>query len=227
MGLQNIFKKHLHFRNCPSLEIKANANGIAFCAKTHTHPCFKSLGLRYRDLAIWVTLRDARGLKSFPATPMRKKRFDNKGKNRRKATREDDATYRLTHLWAASHLLAESSATLSRFYVASSRQICRRINLKMDSVTIKRSFCKKCNALIIPGMGNPPTSVRQVIRREKCTIVTCGNCRNKKRYLSRIPGRGSDCAQHNKPARATERQLAPTLQATSSHGSSARPCILQ
>lgn len=133
-------------------------------------------------------------------TTMRKKRFDNKSKNRRKVTREDDATYRLTHLWAAAHLLAERAPTVSQFYIASSRQICRRINLKTDSVTIKRSLCKKCNSLTVPGVGVPPARVRQTRTREKCTIVTCGKCGHKKRYPSRNPGRALDHAALSKPA---------------------------
>lgn len=158
---------------------------------------------------------------------MRKKRFDSKGKNRRKATREDDATYRMTHLWAASHLLAEASPTLSRFYIASSRQICRRINLKTDCVTIKRSFCKKCNALTIPGLGNPPPIVRQTNKREKCTIVTCGNCKNKKRYLSRKPGLACDRPESNRPSGLLRLPPTPTTERPLVNDSSKRACMLQ
>lgn len=165
---------------------------------------------------------------------MRKKRFDGKGNQRRKATREDDATYRLTHLWAASHLLSEASPTLSRFYVSTSRQICRRINLKTDSVTIKRCFCKKCNALLIPGVGTPPPTVRHSNKREKYLVVTCGNCSNSRRFLSRKPGRASDCPASTRPAPPNGAQLPAGSPLPSGDASSnteqttlGRKCILQ
>lgn len=137
---------------------------------------------------------------------MRNKRFDSRAKQRHKVTREEDAAYRLTHLWAASHLVAGHSQTLSRFYVATSRQICQRINLKADSVTIKRAICKRCNTLLVPGLGDRPPRIRHVPRREKHLVVTCGNCQGIRRFLTRKPS--DNATSISKRRRSETKQLA-------------------
>lgn len=123
------------------------------------------------------------------ATMPRKKRFDNKNKSRLKATREDDATWRMTHLLGASQLLSSSSPTLSKFYVRTTRQICRRINMTTDCVTVKRNYCKKCNASLMPGADG--VTRRVVNGREKSVVVRCGACGDMKRYLCRDPRESS------------------------------------
>lgn len=115
---------------------------------------------------------------------MGRKKFDTKGKIRRKATREEDASWRLTHLLAASHVLSTDAPSISRFLVRTTNQIGRRINMTMDCITVKRQVCKKCHSLLIPN-GPTPMRVRLSPRRETHVVVTCGKCGFLRRYLAR------------------------------------------
>lgn len=112
---------------------------------------------------------------------MRKKRFDQKNKGVHKATRESDAKQRITHLLGASYILSKASPTLSRFYQRTTRQICRRINLVTDCISVKRNFCKRCNSLLCTTGG----TVRIAAKRERHVVITCGHCANFKRFLTR------------------------------------------
>lgn len=162
---------------------------------------------------------------------MRKKRFDSKRKLRHKTTREEDAAHRLTHLWAASHLLSASAPSLSRFYVGTSRQICQRINLKADSVTIKRMMCKRCNSLLIPGLGPTPPRVRHRSTREKHVVVSCTHCGCLRRFLSRAPVKSARKARKGKPPRGDHSEHAAGMLDTQTRDSKtateARACDLQ
>lgn len=115
---------------------------------------------------------------------MGRRKFDSRGKVRRKAHREEDASWRLTHLLTASHLMAKDVPALSRFFMRTSSQIGRRINMTMDCMTLKRHVCKKCHTLLIPD-GPTPCRVRISPRRETHVVVTCGNCGFFRRYLAR------------------------------------------
>lgn len=166
-------------------------------------------------------------LRPQPSCPtMGKRRFDTSGKQKKKLSREDDATLRITHLWAAAHLMCENSPTLSRFYVSTTRQICCRINLKTDCVTIKRYICKSCNALLIPGLGRNPPRIRHISKPERHLRITCGNCNEVRRFLSRTPGPASD-----KPASsyklANKEDEFGLLKTIESHDARKQRCIVQ
>lgn len=122
---------------------------------------------------------------------MTRKRFDKAGAKKKKIPREEDAALRLTHLLAASAILSENAPSVSRFYAHASRQICRRVNMTLDSVTVKRLLCKKCNTCLIPGVGSPQPTYRIVSRRERHLVIKCGNCGFFKRYLARTPAKES------------------------------------
>jgi ribonuclease P protein subunit RPR2 len=111
------------------------------------------------------------------------RRYDKKGKHKKKASRESDAAWRLTHLWGAANLLSRSSPTVARFYLGCMKQIGRRVTLPLDALTIKRNICKRCDALLVPGATG--VKVRVAPRREKHVVVTCGNCQAVRRFLGR------------------------------------------
>lgn len=125
---------------------------------------------------------------------MGRRKFNTKGKTKRKATREDDASWRMTHLLAASHLLSNDAPSVSRFLMRTSSQISRRINLTMDCITIKRQVCKNCQSLLMPSEPNP-MRVRISSKRETHVVVTCGKCGFLRRYLVRSTENCS--ADHN------------------------------
>lgn len=111
----------------------------------------------------------------------RRKHFDKKATIRRKATREDCATWRLTHLLAGSHALASTAPSVSRNLMRTGQQIGKRINMTMDCVTVKRHVCKKCNTLLLP-TGPTPMRVRISPRRQTHVVITCGHCAAFRRF---------------------------------------------
>lgn len=108
------------------------------------------------------------------------KKYNTKRKSSVKRTREDDATSRITFLWAASHLMRSESPQISRFYNKTIKQIGRRINLPLDAVSVKRHICKHCNALLVPG----DASYRLAPKRQSHVVVTCRNCGKVRRYVN-------------------------------------------
>lgn len=114
----------------------------------------------------------------------KKKRYDVKGKKRQKNSREEDAVHRITYLWGASHLMAQSSPTLSRFYNSTIKKIGRRINLSLDALTMKRYMCKKCSSLLIAGAAKSGVKYRLASRRQSHVVLTCGNCGELRRFVN-------------------------------------------
>ena len=65
----------------------------------------------------------------------------------------------------------------SRRYIELARKIGLRYNIRLTKEQ-KRSFCKKCNQLLIPGK----TSLVKLDKEKKILIVKCLNCNNIYRY---------------------------------------------
>lgn len=81
----------------------------------------------------------------------------------------------------AAHLMSHNVPSLSRFLMRTSSQIGLRINMTMDSMTIKRHVCKKCHTLLLPN-GPTPCRVRVSKRGGTHVVVTCGFCGYVRRY---------------------------------------------
>ena len=130
---------------------------------------------------------------------MGKKKYNTRRKSQTKNSREDDATRRVTYLWAASHLMHERTPGLTRFYNRTIKQIGRRINLSLDASTIKRHICKQCDALLDTENGRR----RLTPKRQSHMVVTCSHCGAIRRYVNREPrylsqrktGATSSCTQ--------------------------------
>ncbi len=115
---------------------------------------------------------------------MKKKRYDTRGKKKQKVTRQDDAAQRITYLWGAAHLLAETSPSLSRFYTSTIKKIGRRINLSLDAQSVKRHICKNCYSLLLPGVGDTTAKHRLNPKRQSHLVVTCGHCASVRRFVN-------------------------------------------
>lgn len=99
--------------------------------------------------------------------------------------KDKDAYLRLNFLYQAAHcVLAQNpdNTELARFYCFTQKTIARRLVLRQDS-SVKRTLCKKCYLLLIPGVT---ATIRQ--KKKKCkdrfTVTTCLSCGEKKTFLN-------------------------------------------
>uniref|UniRef100_A0A8D0B6S0 Ribonuclease P/MRP subunit p21 n=1 Tax=Salvator merianae TaxID=96440 RepID=A0A8D0B6S0_SALMN len=98
--------------------------------------------------------------------------------------KDKEAFQRLNFLYQAAHcVLAQNpeNQELARFYCHTQNSISRRLVLRQDS-SVKRTICKSCFSLLIPGVSS-------TVRQRKChnqrrTVVRCLNCGLTKRFLS-------------------------------------------
>ncbi|KAI8832488.1 RNAse P Rpr2/Rpp21/SNM1 subunit domain-containing protein [Chytriomyces cf. hyalinus JEL632] len=82
-----------------------------------------------------------------------KKQFKQSSKHRSKQVTGADALVRMNYLYQASSLFSQgASPSLSRFYAQSMKTVAARMVLRMDP-QIKRTICKGCCSLLIPGMN--------------------------------------------------------------------------
>lgn len=68
---------------------------------------------------------------------------------------------------------------LSRRYVQLAREIGMRANFRLKK--LKRTFCKNCNTILIPGY----TSIVRIERRKKIVKIICKECGKIYRYPTR------------------------------------------
>jgi len=93
-----------------------------------------------------------------------------------------DVLQRINYLYQAAHLALKQGpggATLSRFYVQTLVSIAQKNVIRLDP-SIKRTLCKRCHSLQLPGVTS---TVRiQQKRRRSQRIVTCLQCKSMKRF---------------------------------------------
>ncbi|EDO29170.1 predicted protein [Nematostella vectensis] len=95
-----------------------------------------------------------------------------------------DGYNRLNFLYQAACATIASNPRntgLARFYASTMKTIGERLVLKLDP-SIKRTVCKHCCALMVPGVTS---KVRIRARRERHVVETCLSCGVVKRYLAR------------------------------------------
>ncbi|XP_065066311.1 ribonuclease P protein subunit p21-like [Rhopilema esculentum] len=92
-----------------------------------------------------------------------------------------EAYDRINFLYQAAHLTLSQNpenVELSRFYISTAKKITEKLVLKIDP-KIKRTICKCCHALLIPGI----TSTHRLQgKREKHMVVSCLTCKTVKRW---------------------------------------------
>uniref|UniRef100_A0A8C6TJ24 Uncharacterized protein n=1 Tax=Neogobius melanostomus TaxID=47308 RepID=A0A8C6TJ24_9GOBI len=94
--------------------------------------------------------------------------------------KDRDAYLRLNFLYQAAHcVLAQNpdNTELARFYCFTQKTIARRLVLRQDP-SVKRTLCKKCYSLLIPGVT---ATTRQ---KTRFTVTTCLSCGEKKTFLN-------------------------------------------
>ncbi|XP_076075567.1 ribonuclease P protein subunit p21-like isoform X2 [Mytilus galloprovincialis] len=91
---------------------------------------------------------------------------------------------RMQYLYQAANQCIKSDPrdlNLCRFYLTTMRSIAKKSVLRLH-VDIKRTMCKKCCVLLIPGVT---AIVRTKSKKEKHLVVTCLECDTVKRFLLR------------------------------------------
>uniref|UniRef100_A0A3B4A4R1 Uncharacterized protein n=1 Tax=Periophthalmus magnuspinnatus TaxID=409849 RepID=A0A3B4A4R1_9GOBI len=99
--------------------------------------------------------------------------------------KDKDAYLRLNFLYQAAHcVLAQNpdNIELARFYCFTQKTIARRLVLRQDP-SVKRTLCKKCCSLLIPGVT---ATIRQKskLNNARFTVTTCLSCGEKKAFLN-------------------------------------------
>lgn len=99
--------------------------------------------------------------------------------------KDQDHFQRLNFLYQAAHcVLAQNpdNEELARFYIHTGRNICKRLVLRQDP-SVKRTICKKCSSLLVPGVTS---SVRQRrwSRKRRATVVRCLYCGLSKTFIN-------------------------------------------
>ncbi|XP_065100749.1 ribonuclease P protein subunit p21 [Paramisgurnus dabryanus] len=97
--------------------------------------------------------------------------------------KDKEAYQRLNFLYQAAHcVLAQNpqNVEVARFYCFTQKTISKRLVLRQDP-SVKRSICKKCCTLLIPGVTS---TVRQKSgpRGQRKTVVRCLSCGLTKRF---------------------------------------------
>lgn len=107
------------------------------------------------------------------------------GRKNKSATPENqESCQKLNFLHQASHAVLAinpENIEMSRFLASTMKAVAEKVVFKLDP-SIKRTTCKHCHALLIPGVT---ARVRVRRKRERHIVVTCLDCRMVRRYLCR------------------------------------------
>uniref|UniRef100_A0A3Q3QHC8 Uncharacterized protein n=1 Tax=Monopterus albus TaxID=43700 RepID=A0A3Q3QHC8_MONAL len=96
--------------------------------------------------------------------------------------KDKEAYQRLNYIYQAAHCVLSQNpenVELARFYCFTQRTIARRLVLRQDP-SVKRTLCKKCCSLLIPGVT---ATVRQQ-SKTRFTVVRCLSCGQSKTLLN-------------------------------------------
>ncbi|XP_031724172.1 ribonuclease P protein subunit p21 [Anarrhichthys ocellatus] len=99
--------------------------------------------------------------------------------------KDKDAYQRLNYLYQAAHCVLSQNpenVELARFYCFTQKTIARRLVLRQDP-SVKRTLCKKCCSLLVPGV-TASTRQRRKNRKARFTVVRCLSCEQSKTLLN-------------------------------------------
>ncbi|XP_060933606.1 ribonuclease P protein subunit p21 [Limanda limanda] len=99
--------------------------------------------------------------------------------------KDREAYQRLNYLHQAAHCVLSQNpenVELARFYSFTQRTVARRLVLRQDP-SVKRTICKKCFSLLIPGVTATIRQQRKK-RKNRFTVVTCLSCGQSKKLLN-------------------------------------------
>ncbi|KAB5559093.1 hypothetical protein PHYPO_G00024890 [Pangasianodon hypophthalmus] len=127
--------------------------------------------------------------------------------------KDKEAFQRLNFLYQAAHcVLAQNpkNTELARFYCFTQKTIAKRLVLRQDP-SVKRTMCRKCCALLIPGVT---ATVRQrSSQRQRATLIRCLSCGQTKKY----PNNPKHQLWVDKPEAQLENQLQPEASPSSNN----------
>lgn len=99
--------------------------------------------------------------------------------------KDKEAFQRMNFLHQAAHCVLSQNpenSELARFYCFTQRTIAKRLVLKQDP-SVKRTICKKCSSLLMPGVTST-TKQKRKKRRTRFTVTRCLNCGQSKTFLN-------------------------------------------
>ncbi|XP_033631272.1 ribonuclease P protein subunit p21-like [Asterias rubens] len=94
-----------------------------------------------------------------------------------------DSLQRINFLYQAAHCMLlqnPENTSLARFYITTMKNVAKKSVLRIHP-GIKRTICKRCDLLLIPGLTS---KVRSRGKRQKHLVVTCIECGGVKRFVS-------------------------------------------
>uniref|UniRef100_A0A3B3YTJ0 Uncharacterized protein n=1 Tax=Poecilia mexicana TaxID=48701 RepID=A0A3B3YTJ0_9TELE len=141
--------------------------------------------------------------------------------------KDREAYERLNYLYQAAHCVLSqnpNNVELARFYCFTQKTIARRLVLRQDP-SVKRTVCKKCCSLLIPGV----TATTRQRSKNRFTVVRCLSCGQTKNLLNnpdhclwadrpeaQLEQRKQSAKNQPKCPKADESQSSKTLDAQSS-----------
>ncbi|XP_071751685.1 ribonuclease P protein subunit p21 [Centroberyx gerrardi] len=99
--------------------------------------------------------------------------------------KDKEAYQRLNYLYQAAHcVLSENpeNVELARFYCFTQKTIARRLVLRQDP-SVKRTLCKKCCSLLVPGV-TATSRQRRKKGKARFTVLRCLSCGQSKTLLN-------------------------------------------
>ncbi|KAL1023445.1 hypothetical protein UPYG_G00040930 [Umbra pygmaea] len=120
--------------------------------------------------------------------------------------KDKEAYQRLNFLYQAAHcVLSETpeNVELARFYCYTQKTIAKRLVLRQDP-SVKRTLCKKCCSLLVPGV-TATVRQRRGKRRNCMTVLRCLSCGQSRRFLNNP----EHCLWVDKPEAQLENQFKP------------------
>ncbi|XP_010789441.1 ribonuclease P protein subunit p21 [Notothenia coriiceps] len=120
--------------------------------------------------------------------------------------KDKDAYQRMNYLYQAAHCVLTQNpenVELARFYCFTQKTIARRLVLRQDP-SVKRTLCKKCCSLLIPGV-TATTRQRRKNSKTRFTVLHCLSCGQSKTLLNDP----NHCLWVDRPEALMEQQKQP------------------
>ncbi|CAG5862476.1 unnamed protein product [Menidia menidia] len=120
--------------------------------------------------------------------------------------KDKEAYQRLNYLYQAAHCVLSQNpknVELARFYCFTQKTIAKRLVLRQDP-SVKRTLCKKCCSLLIPGV-TATTRQRRKKGKTRFTVVRCLSCGQSKTLLNNP----DHCLWADRPEAQLEQQKQP------------------
>ncbi|XP_017284327.1 ribonuclease P protein subunit p21 [Kryptolebias marmoratus] len=99
--------------------------------------------------------------------------------------KDKEAYQRLNYLYQAAHCVLSqnpNNVELARFYCFTQKTIARRLVLRQDP-SVKRTICKKCCLLLIPGV-TATARQRRKHKKARFTVLRCLSCGQSRTLLN-------------------------------------------